>query len=139
MKNTLGQALRFAVVGVASNAVGFGWYLLLTWLGMGPKTAMSLLFLIGTLQTFIFNKRWSFRYGGADRMVLVRYMAAYGFGYLLNLAMLVVLVDYAKLPHVPVQAAMICTVAGIMFLLQKFWVFAPSNPPLASSHYDHSI
>jgi putative flippase GtrA len=139
MKNTLGQALRFAIVGLASNGLGFCWYLLLTWQGMGPKMAMSLLFLIGTLQTFVFNKRWSFRYGGTDRMVLVRYMAVYGFGYLLNLVMLIVLVDYANLPHVPVQAAMICTVAGVMFVLQKFWVFASANSPVANSHYDHSI
>ena len=131
--------MRFAIVGIASNALGFCWYLLLTWLGMGPKMAMSLLYLIGTLQTFVFNKRWSFQYRGTDRMVLVRYMAAYGFGYLLNLVMLIGLVDYLKLPHAIVQAAMICAVAGLMFLLQKFWVFAPSAAPLKNSHYDHSI
>jgi putative flippase GtrA len=124
MKTTLTQAVRFAVVGLASNALGFCWYLLLTWLGMGPKAAMSLLFLIGTSQTFIFNKHWSFQYGGTDRLVLVRYFVAYGLGYVLNLAMLIVLVDYANYPHAPVQAAMIVVVAAVMFLLQKFWVFA---------------
>jgi putative flippase GtrA len=129
MKTTLTQAIRFALVGLASNALGFCWYLLLTWLGMGPKTAMSLLFLLGTLQTFIFNKRWSFQYGGTDRLVLLRYVAAYGFGYLLNLVMLMVLVDHANYPHAPVQAVMIGVVAVMMFLLQKFWVFAAPSAP----------
>lgn len=130
MKTTLAQLLRFAMVGLASNALGFCWYLLLTWLGMGPKAAMTLLFLIGTLQTFIFNKRWSFQYGGTDRLVLVRYLAAYGMGYMLNLAMLIVLVDHANYPHAPVQAALIVVVAAMMFLLQKFWVFAsPTASP----------
>ena len=124
MRKTLTQAVRFGLVGVASNALGFVWYLLLTWLGMGPKSAMSLLFLIGTMQTFIFNKRWSFQYSGTDRLVLVRYVAAYGIGYIVNLLSLIVLVDYARYPHVAVQAAMIIVVAAIMFLLQKFWVFA---------------
>ena len=127
MKTTLIQAMRFGLVGVASNALGFVWYLLLTWLGMGPKAAMSLLFLLGTLQTFIFNKRWSFQYSGTDRLVLLRYLTAYGLGYMLNLVMLVVLVDHAHYPHAPVQAAMIIVVAAMMFLLQKFWVFAPPS------------
>ncbi|MFS0758104.1 GtrA family protein [Noviherbaspirillum sp. 1P10PC] len=139
IKNTVVQAMRFAVVGIASNALGFCWYLLLTWLGMGPKTAMSLLYLIGTLQTFVFNKRWSFQYHGTDKMVLVRYLATYGFGYALNLVMLIILVDYANLPHLIVQATMIVAVAGLTFILQKFWVFAPSNAPLKNSHYDRSI
>lgn len=124
MKATLFQAIRFGIVGLASNGLGFCLYLLLTWLGVGPKVAMTLLFLLGAMQTFIFNKRWSFSYGGTDKLVLVRYLTAYGFGYLLNLFMLMVLVDYAKFPHIPVQAAMILMVAIIMFLLQKFWVFA---------------
>lgn len=130
MKTTFTQAVRFALVGVTSNALGFCWYLLLTWLGMGPKAAMTLLFVIGTLQTFMFNKRWSFEYGGTDRLVLVRYLVAYGLGYMLNLAMLIALVDYGNYPHAPVQATTILVVAAMMFLLQKFWVFAsPTNPP----------
>ena len=133
MKNTLTQAVRFALVGLASNALGFCWYLLLTWLGMGPKAAMSVLFLLGTLQTFLFNKRWSFQYGGNDKLVLLRYLAAYGLGYMLNLAMLIVLVDHANLPHAPVQAVMIGVVAVMMFLLQKFWVFA--SPSASRSEF----
>lgn len=133
MKTTLIQAVRFALVGLTSNALGFCWYLMLTWLGMGPKAAMTVLFLIGTLQTFIFNKRWSFQYGGTDKLVLVRYVSAYGLGYLLNLAMLIVLVDYGNYPHAPVQAAMIVVVAAMMFLLQKFWVFA--SPPAPRSKF----
>lgn len=128
MKTTLLQASRFAVVGIISNAVGFVWYLLLTWFGMGPKMAMSLLYLIGTLQTFLFNKRWSFRYGGQDRAVLARYFACYGMGYALNLVALWLLVDLAGMPHVPVQAAMVLAVAFMMFAVQKFWVFRSRSP-----------
>jgi putative flippase GtrA len=129
MKKTIIQAARFAVVGLASNGIGFCLYLLLTWGGLGPKFAMSVLFCIGTLQTFVFNKRWSFEYRGQDRLVMFRYLAAYSIGYLVNLAALVVLVDYCHFAHAPVQGAMILAVAALMFLLQKFWVFAaPANP-----------
>lgn len=139
MSATLGQLVRFGVVGLASNALGLCWYALLTWLGVGPKVAMSLLFLIGTLQTFVFNKRWSFRYSGTDGYVLARYLSAYVLGYLLNLVMLVLLVDYAGYPHLPVQAVMILVVAMLMFVLQKFWVFAPAPFVLRKPHNDYPL
>lgn len=124
MKTTFFQALRYGIVGVLSNAVGYGLYLLLTGAGMGHKTAMTLLFIVGTLQTFVFNKKWSFEYQHKeDRTVLLRYFATYGLGYVVNLVALLVLVDQGGLPHTIVQAAMILVVAALMFILQKFWVF----------------
>lgn len=123
MKRTLGQLIRYGVVGLTSNGIGFLLYLLLTWLGMGPKVAMSLLYVIGVVQTFFFNKHWSFSYGGKDRGAFIRYCQAYGLGYLINLAALVVLVDKLGYPHQIVQCALILLVAGMLFLLQKFWVF----------------
>lgn len=129
VRNTFLQAARFGVVGLASNGVGFCLYLLLTWLGIGPKLAMSMLFCVGTLQTFVFNKRWSFQYRGQDRMVMVRYLTAYCIGYLINLIALVALVDGLHFRHDAVQGAMILVVAALMFLLQKFWVFSPQPSP----------
>lgn len=128
MKKTLIQAARFAVVGLASNGIGYCLYLLLTWAGLGHKVAMSILFVVGTLQTFVFNKRWSFEYGGQDRRVMLRYCTSYFLGYVINLAALLVLVDHFGFNHMVVQGIMILTVAVLMFLLQKFWVFAaPAN------------
>lgn len=129
MKKTLIQAVRFAVVGLVSNGIGFGLYLLLTWAGVGHKVAMSILFGVGTAQTFFFNKRWSFEYADHDRSVILRYFASYCIGYLINLVALLLLVDHFGFSHMIVQGAMILTVAVLMFLLQKFWVFtAPANP-----------
>jgi putative flippase GtrA len=120
---TMIQLIRFGVVGTISNGFGFLLYLLLTWAGMGPKAAMSLLFVIGMLQTFVFNKRWTFEHGGERSSAFYRYCAAYGFGYLLNLAVLFLLVDRLHFPHQIIQGAMILLLAMMLFLLQKFWVF----------------
>lgn len=125
MKDTFFQALRFGIVGVLSNSVGYCLYLLLTWIGMDYKLAMTLLFIVGVAQTFIINKKWSFKYSHQDKSVLLRYSASYGFGYMLNLGALILLVDHAGMPHSVIQAIMILIVALLMFLLQKFWVFAP--------------
>ena len=117
------QFIRYVFVGLTSNAVIYVAYLLLTQLGMGPKLAMSLLYGIGMLQTFVFNKKWSFRFNGPATPALVRYITTYGVGYVINLVALVVLVDQAGFPHQAIQAVMIVLIAGHLFLAQRFWVF----------------
>ncbi len=120
------QGLRFIIVGVASNLVLYLFYLTLTTLGLGYKTAMTLLYAVGVLQTFFFNKRWTFEHDGATHAALLRYIVAYAFGYLLNLLVLLVLVDRLGLPHQWVQGVMIITLAAMLFLLQRYWIFRPS-------------
>ncbi|MBS0543123.1 MAG: GtrA family protein, partial [Proteobacteria bacterium] len=65
MRATLGQLIRYGIVGFASNAVGYLLYLAITAAGMEHKLAMTLLYAVGVAQTFVFNKRWSFGHGGA--------------------------------------------------------------------------
>lgn len=117
------QFIRYAIVGLASNAIIYALYLVLTRLGMGPKLAMSLLYCIGMLQTFVFNKKWSFRFGGAATPALVRYATVYAAGYGINFLALMLLVDQAGLPHQRVQGVMILVVAFMLFLAQRYWVF----------------
>lgn len=91
---------------------------------MGHKTSMTLLYVVGVLQTFLFNKRWTFSHDGAHRGPFIRYLLAYLFGYLFNLAVLLVLVDWMRWPHQFVQGVVIIILAAMLFLLQKYWVFA---------------
>ncbi len=120
------QLARYAVVGLASNGVGYLLYLLLTYAGMGHKSAMSLLYAIGVAQTFFFNRSWSFGHQGNVHGALVRYVIAYALGYLLNLGILWFAVDRLHLPHQSVQAIAIVAVAVSLFLMHRYWVFAPT-------------
>ena len=122
------QLSRYAIVGLASNAFGYLLYILLTTMGMGHKTVMSLLYGVGVLQTFFFNKRWSFRHQGSTTPALRRYIIAYGMGYAVNIFALWYFVDKLRFPHQWVQGAMVFVVAGVIFLMQRYWVF-PHNQP----------
>ena len=124
---TLGQFVRYATVGLVSNVVLYLAYLALTATGVGAKLAMSLLYLLGVVQTFIFNKRWSFRHGGMHGPAFVRYCVSYLAGYLINLVALMVLVDRMGYPHQLVQGVAIVVLAILLFLMQKFWVFRPTS------------
>jgi len=133
------QLSRYAVVGLASNALGYLLYLLLTEVGMGHKTAMTLLYGIGVLQTFVFNKRWSFRHEGPTPIALRRYITAYGVGYAINYLALWILVDKLGLPHQWVQGFMIFALAGMLFLMQKYWVFSRKVRNLRSRRPCHRV
>ena len=126
-RQTRNQFLRFAVVGVASNLSLYLAFLALTALGMDAKIAMTLLYMTGMIQTFFFNKRWSFRHGGLYGAAFLRYCFAYGAGYAANLIALVVLVDHLGYRHEVVQGVAIIALAGCFFLLQKHWVFRESE------------
>ncbi len=117
------QLNKFALVGIVSNFVLYGMYLLLTGLETGHKLAMTIVYVVGVLQTFVLNKRWTFRNDSNNSSVLVRYVAAYGLGYFISVGLLILFVDLLNLPHQLVMGATIVFVAGCMFALQKYWVF----------------
>ncbi len=117
------QFIKFAVVGIGSNITLYCLYLLFTYLGITPKYAMTFLYILGVAQTFLFNKRWTFKYVKNGRGVLSRYLYVYIFGYILNLSILYIMVDQHGFPHQIVQGFAIILVSCTLFLLQKKWVF----------------
>jgi len=122
------QTIRFGIVGLISNATLYLLYLLVTTGGVGYKTAMTLLFVIGALQTFTLNRRWTFGHQGLLLSTFVKYICIYILAYLLNLTALLVFVDNLDFPHQIVQGVMVFTIALVLFLLQRFWVFrAPEH------------
>jgi putative flippase GtrA len=121
------QFLRYATVGMLSNLLLYLLYLAATSAGAGHKSAMTILYLLGVLMTFIFNRNWSFSHDGRLSSSFLRYFFVYLLGYLLNLVVLFALVDRAGLPHQWVQGVMILILAVALFLSQKFWVFGRST------------
>jgi putative flippase GtrA len=117
------QIVRFAAVGLVSNGILFAFYLALTSAGLTPAMAMSLAYAAGVLQTFVFNRSWTFGHRGATGAPFARYVITYAMGYLGNLLLLLFLVDRMGLPHQWVQAVVILCVAIFVFTLQKHWVF----------------
>lgn len=128
---TLSQLLRYGLVGLASNAGLYLAYLGLTAAGLDHKLAMSLVYGAGVALTFFVNGRWTFAAGALGGATFARYVTAYALGYVLNLALLWLLVDAGGWPHAPVQGVLILVVAGCLFLLHKFWVFRP--PPAVTT------
>lgn len=117
------QLLRYAAVGVGSNVAGYLAYLALTWLGTGPKLAMTCLYVLGASVSFVANRAWTFAHRGSIGASALRFAIAHALGYLLNLSILVVFVDHLGFPHQAVQAVAIVVVALFLFALFRAFVF----------------
>lgn len=124
IRGPLAQLLRYGLVGLASNLAGYFMYLLLTCLGVAPKTAMTILYVVAAAIGFWGNRKLTFAHKGELMKVGFRYVFAHCLGYLVNLSILVLMVDRLGYPHQWVQAIAVFIVAGFLFLMFKFFVFA---------------
>lgn len=122
------QLLRFVLVGLATNVVGFGLYLFVTGIiGVGPKTTVSILYPVGALMGYFGNRQWTFSHRGHLLGSSFRYVVAHAFGYLLNILLLLIFVDRLRFPHQLVQAVSILIVALFLFVMFRVFVFPAAS------------
>ena len=126
------QMIRYGLVGVVTNFVIYCAYLLITYFGVEPKIAMTLVYIIGASIVFVANRKWTFAHSGNVARAAVGYVAAHISGYMLNFLILYIFVDRLGYAHQGVLAMAIIIVAGFLFVVFKYYVFrekhrAPEN------------
>ena len=126
-KGSFKQLTRYAFVGIVSNLVGYLVYFLVTYLGATPKITMTLLYGVGAAIGYFGNRNFTFSHTGSLFGSSVRYFIAHFFGYVINLAILIIFVDHFIYPHQWVQAVAIFVVAVFLFIAFKFFVFKNLN------------
>lgn len=119
----LTQVARYGVVGVLNNLLGYLIYLVVTWLWLDPKVAVTLMYPVGAVTAYFGHARYSFAYSGRTSLGIVRYAIAHLIGYGANIGMLYLFSDRLGYPHQLVQAVAIVAVAGILYLLFRYFVF----------------
>ncbi|HWF50932.1 MAG TPA: GtrA family protein [Solirubrobacteraceae bacterium] len=119
------QLIRFAAVGASGYAVNLGVFTFsLHLLGVNYRLASVLAFVVSVINNFWWNRHWTFdaRHDHAlsqgARFFAVS-LVAFGFQY----AVLVSLVDDARLSKVLAQAIAIACATPLSFLGQKLWSF----------------
>lgn len=119
--------IRYALVGLATNLAGYMVYLLVTWLGVAPKSAMTVLYLVGASLGYFGNRQWAFRYSGSVWRSSLKYVAFHAGGYALNYLMLYIFADELGFPHQLVQAVAVVAIAGYLFVAFNLFVFKTGN------------
>ena len=125
-RQSMTQFLRFVVVGVISNSIGYALYLASTFVGVPPKLAMTVLYLIGALASYIGNRRLTFNSTDTIWSSGIRYVAAHSVGYAINFMILTVFSEQYGYPHQYVQIFAMGVVAVYLFVTLKFFVFRVS-------------
>jgi len=114
---------RYSFVGILNNSWGYFLYLFVTWLGMDPRLAVTMLYPVAAVSAYFAHAKYSFNYQTGRTSAKFRFILAQIIGYLVNIIMLSVLVERFEYPHQMVQAAAIFVIAGVLFFLFRFYVF----------------
>lgn len=117
------QFIKFAAVGLVSNLIGYGLFLLITKVGVEPKLGMSGLYAVAVAIGYIGNRQWTFQHRGNWMHSAGPYFLVHLSGYSINLAILIVFVDHYGFPHEIVQGIAVFVVASYLFLVFKYIVF----------------
>ena len=123
------QLFRYGLLGVTINLTGYLFYLLITHLGGTPKSTMSILYGTGIVLSYFGNRKLTFAHQGNVIASGTRFLIAHIFGYLINLAFLIVMVDNLGYDHRLIQAVAILIVALFLFFASKYFVFREPSVP----------
>jgi putative flippase GtrA len=123
--SNIAQFIRYAVVGAFLNLFGFLIYLVVTWLGMEPKLAVTVFYPLAVLYGYFAHKRVSFRHAGSLRDIwpMVRYVFVYVLGYVINIGFLYLFHDRLGYPHQLVQVVVIAILIFFFFFSLRYFVY----------------
>ncbi|MCX7882389.1 MAG: GtrA family protein [Brevinematales bacterium] len=124
-KQTLGEMIRFGIVGGINTMVDMGVFFLVVWMGSPPEIAQVLGYSMGTVNSFLWNKNFTFRdKESLDIGKIVRFLTVN----LLSLALSVGALYGLLLVGIALKRAKILvTVLTLLlnFLGYRVWVFSP--------------
>jgi putative flippase GtrA len=123
------QWLRFATVGVSNTILSLALYAGLLRLGTFYLAASAVAFVVATLNSYALNRRWTFRSNGRRGPEVVRFYVVSAGGLALDLGLLYVLVDHARVPSFAAQLVVIPFVSVVTFAWNRRWTFAAASPP----------
>ena len=125
------QWLRFAIVGASNTLLSWCVYALLEHVGVHYLLASGIAFMIGAINSYAFNRRWTFRSRGRRLPEIGRFGVVQCVGLALDVALLYVLVHHAGVHRLIAQALVFPVASAVTFTLSRSWAFRESRarPP----------
>ena len=121
------QWVRFAAVGVTNTVLSIAVYGLLVHAGLQYLTASAIAFALGALNSYVLNRRWTFRSSAPRAAELGRFICVQLIGLGTNLASLAVLVGGAHVPRLAAQLLVFPLASLVTFALSRQWAFRDSR------------
>jgi putative flippase GtrA len=120
------QLLRFAAVGVLNTGVGYAVIFACMYLvGLGAVTSNVIGYAVGLVVSYVLNRTFTFRSAAApSRCEAARFVLTFLLAYLVNLAVLVLLIRHTVLNGGLAQIVAGGVYFGLFFVLSRYYVFA---------------
>jgi putative flippase GtrA len=118
------QWLRFVVVGASNTLLSWCVYAVLEHVGVHYLLASGLAFVLGALNSYVLNRRWTFRSRGRRAPEVVRFGVIQCVGLGIDVALLYVLTQDAGIHHLIAQALVFPVASAVTFGLSRQWAFA---------------
>jgi putative flippase GtrA len=123
------QFVKFGIVGVSNTLITFAVYtLLLKGFGVWYLAASAIGFVVGAVNGFLWNRRWTFRGHVGDALTPVRWGIVQACGLGLNLGLLYLLVHDAGIDKLLAQAFATVVVTVLTFIANRAWTFRAGAP-----------
>src|SRR5207302_80247 len=123
------QFVKFGIVGVSNTLLTFAVYtLLLKVFGVWYLAASAIGFAVGTINSFLLNRRWTFRGHVGDALTPVRWAVVQCSGLGLNEGLLYVFAHDARLDKLLAQAFATAVVTVTTFVANRAWTFRTHTP-----------
>jgi putative flippase GtrA len=130
------QFVKFGIVGVSNTLLSFGIYtLLLKGFGVWYLAASAIAFVVGAINGFLLNRRWTFRGHVGDALTPVRWMVVQGCGLVANLGLVYLFVEEVSLDKLIAQACATGVVTVLTFFANRAWTFR-MHPHVAAADAD---
>lgn len=130
------QFIKFGTVGISNTLLNFAIYtLLLKVFGVWYLAAAAIGFMVGAVNGFLWNRRWTFRGHVGDALTPVRWAVVQGCGLALNEGLLYLWVAGVGVDALVGQALAIVVVTTVTFLANRAWTFR-THPHVASADSD---
>ena len=127
------QFVKFGIVGISNTLITFAVYtLLLKVFGVWYIAASAIGFVVGAVNGFLLNRRWTFSGHVGDAYTPVRWGVVQGCGLALNEGLLYLFVDDAHVEKLVSQAFATVIVTVITFLVNRAWTFRMHHHPVAA-------
>ena len=119
------QLVRFGLVGLSGYVVNLAVFTALVHgADVDYRLAATVAFLVAVANNFLWNRSWTFRArGGHAGFQAARFLTVSVAAFLLNLAILYLLVEALGVAEVPAQAVAIAAATPLNFLGNKLWSF----------------
>ena len=119
------QLVRFVVAGMAVTLFSAAIYTALVHVGLAPLAANLVSHGCGMAVGYTVHSRWSFNADtdGGERAMIVRFLVASGFAFLLNSCWVWLAIDAMGLPPLAPLPAMVVLTPLCSFILNRTWVF----------------